>query len=100
VLTLFNMRLGQHGLGIELGRLGRLESLDLRENGLDALPEEVVASTALRELDLADNPLTDLPDLETLPNLSFLRLTGTQVPAETVARLRRRRPGLTVDAGD
>jgi Leucine rich repeat len=100
VLTLFNMRLGQHGFGIELGRLGQLESLDLRENGLDAIPEEVLACRSVRELDLAHNPLTDLPDLQALPNLSFLRLSGTRVPAEAVSRLRRQRPSLIIETSD
>jgi Leucine rich repeat len=100
VLTLFNMRLGQHQFGIELGRLGQLESLDLRENGLDAIPDEILECRSLRELDLADNPLTDLPDLQAMPNLSFLRLSGTRVSTEAVARLRRLRPGLMIETAD
>jgi hypothetical protein len=42
VLTLFNMQIGRHGLGIDLCRLRQLQCLDLRENGFELIPQEVL----------------------------------------------------------
>lgn len=96
-LTLFNMRLGRHEFGIDLARLGQLQCLDLRENALERAPTEVTRCPSLRFLDLSDNPLTELPDLDGLPNLAYLGLAQTRVPKATVAALRRQRPDLTIE---
>ena len=98
VLTLFNMQLGRHPLGIDLAQLHKLRCLDLRENGFHAVPAAVLESPSLRWLDLSANPLTTLPDLASLPELAFLGISETRIPKGTIAALRQQRPDLTIDA--
>lgn len=45
----------------EVGRLTRLEALDLRGNALTSLPEELVGLTCLKTLDVGENQLKSLP---------------------------------------
>jgi len=97
-LTLFNMQLGRHSLGIDLAQLRRLQCLDLRENGFEQVPREVLQCPSLRWLDLSDNPLGSLPDLTSLPELAFLGLRRTRVSNSTIAALRRQLPNLTINS--
>jgi Leucine-rich repeat (LRR) protein len=97
VLTLFNMQLGRHPLGIDLPRLRALRCLDLRENGLEAVPVEVLRSTSLEWLDLSGNPLRELPSLASLPALAFLGIGETRVPKAVIEVLRRERPQLEIE---
>jgi Leucine-rich repeat (LRR) protein len=51
--------------------LGKLETLDLRENGIEVLPDEVGALRSLRDLSVSGETITDLPR-------SLARLEGLQ----------------------
>jgi len=96
VITLFNMQLGLHRFGIDLSRMHNLRCLDLRENGFEAVPVEVLRSTSLEWLELSSNPLHEVPDLASLPALAFLGLGETNVPKATIETLRRQRPKLEI----
>ncbi|CAG8287052.1 unnamed protein product [Penicillium olsonii] len=74
-----------------MGRLDKLESLDLRGNKLITLPEEITGMKSLRTLDVSENKLTSLPfevfsklPLKTL-NAQKNKLEGTLIP-ESVGR--------------
>ncbi|CAG7919144.1 unnamed protein product [Penicillium olsonii] len=74
-----------------MGRLDKLESLDLRGNKLITLPEEIAGMKSLRTLDVSENKLTSLPfeifsklPLKTL-NAQKNKLEGTLIP-ESVGR--------------
>jgi len=96
-LTLFDMQLGRHGVGIDLPHLAQLRCLDLRENRLAEVPPEVLGCRALRWLHIGDNPISTLPDLSALPALTFLGLAQTRVPPVDIAALRQQRPELRID---
>ena len=54
--------LGLTSLPDSIGRLSKLETLDLLDNKLTALPESIGQLSQLRRLDLGGNQLTTLPD--------------------------------------
>ena len=97
-LSLFNCELGGQRLGIDLGALPRLESLDLSENGLTRLPDEVLAGAQLEFLALRDNPLTELPDLTPLGRLRYLALSRTGLPSSTIQRARAQMPSCEIES--
>ncbi|EAU37699.1 conserved hypothetical protein [Aspergillus terreus NIH2624] len=76
----------QGALTSDIGRLTNLESLDLHENSLVALPDEIAELSALRILNVGSNQLTSLPfdALSRLPikDLSSPKnkLAGTLIP--------------------
>ncbi|KAJ6121488.1 hypothetical protein N7512_003953 [Penicillium capsulatum] len=70
-----------------VGRLTKLEALDLRANALTDLPEELGELTSLKTLDVGENHLTSLP-FEALSKLPLVTLNapknnlgGTLIPS-------------------
>lgn len=72
-----------------------LTVLDLRDNKLRALPDSIVALTALERLELSNNDLAELPpQLGTLPRLKALGLEGNPLRALRAGILSRGTQGI------
>jgi len=95
-LYLFHSGLGVEPFGIDTRALSKLRVLDLRENGLTAVPPEALACVALEYLDLRDNPLQVLPDLSGKTSLRWLGLARTALPRSAVDAARRQLPGCQI----
>ena len=74
--------------GVEVDAFGRVIAIDLIDNGLqDAIPSEIKELTALKELRLGHNQLTDVTEIGNLTSLTLLmlhynQLGGGQLPED------------------
>lgn len=93
--SLLDLRLANNqlksALPTEVGRLRKLEALDLRGNALTSLPEELAELKCLKTLDVGENQLISLPfeALSQLPlrtlNAPKNQLEGTLIPSSVNA---------------
>ena len=66
-------------------------------NQLNNLPENIIDLTNLIELDLNNNPLSDLSVLQKLPNLQEVRFLGVNLPRRYWDKLSNWRPEWLLD---
>lgn len=69
-------------LALTLGRLSKIERLDISGNSLEIFPDSLFQLATLKELDISGNPIKALPDsFANLKGLTKLTARGTQLPA-------------------
>ena len=70
----------------EIGKLKRLQYLELSENMLETLPEEIAGCTSLTDLHLAQNSIEYIPSsIGQLANLNILKLEQNQLVVLTAS---------------
>ncbi|KAI4139947.1 MAG: hypothetical protein L6R39_006032 [Caloplaca ligustica] len=86
ISSLRKLYLAESGLSGPLppfARCWELEILDLHGNLLTGLPEELSKCSRLRELDVSDNRISQLPSIY-LPNLTTLSVSSNQIEVESL----------------
>ena len=75
----------------------RLQELELGNNDISQLPVEIAQLHRLKYLGLHSTLIVEIPPtILQMPKLRALQLTGTNLSAETIARVKRRFPGISL----
>ena len=85
-------------LPAQIGQLTNLHRLDCSFNGLRSIPPETGQLINLKQLFLSDNQLTDLPEeLRQLSNLKELDLSDNPMTIEVQTKIKQWFPGCKID---
>ena len=89
-------RFDKQPVGVDLKNLRSLKALNVRDNGLTAIPTSVLGCSRLESLYLAGNPIQSVAGVETISTLRYLELYRSGVSDEQAYALKLKLPGCSI----